>query len=301
MQPSPCALVEHRESSRVAESGRALHLSFLAFPAGLTIRPRRDALAKVKERVLSIAHCGLAVLWLRWPTMGGLLESALFGCTVGVNGVLVYSLASAALRKGAPFVPSAPQKVEALFGPSGLLQRGSKLLPRNQRSLRIVDLGSGSGKLVRAAVRRAHFAHATGYEINPALYAFSRALSWRSSHIEHFRFQSLWEAALADADVVLVYGTPPMMPDLASKFLHELKDGALVVSNNYELRPASPCDEAGRAQLALVADWHVDTPFWAADGSGSLFVYRKQSQGDCKQRQQRLHPNRLIPTHKIEQ
>ena len=62
---------------------------------------------------------------------------------LALNGVLLYSFGSAWFRRGAPFVPTAQRKVDAIFHPKrGLL----RALPRRRH---MVDLGSGGGALVR--------------------------------------------------------------------------------------------------------------------------------------------------------
>ena len=86
-----------------------------------------------------------------------MLEHVALAGAMGVNAVLGYSLLSAILRRGAPFVPTAQRKVDALFAVGGILHPGSPLLKgRGQtKRMRVVDLGSGDGVLVRAATRQA--------------------------------------------------------------------------------------------------------------------------------------------------
>ena len=117
--------------------------------------------------------------------------------------------------------------MRALFGPGGLLcGSGSKLL--SVPAPHVVDLGSGGGTLVRAAVRESKFARATGIELNPALVAFARLRS-HGQNSETFHLGSFWEASLADADVVLVYGVPSIMAQLELKLVRQLdRLGALL-------------------------------------------------------------------------
>eukprot|EP00308_Calcidiscus_leptoporus_P018121 CAMPEP_0119359698 /NCGR_PEP_ID=MMETSP1334-20130426/7518_1 /TAXON_ID=127549 /ORGANISM="Calcidiscus leptoporus, Strain RCC1130" /LENGTH=199 /DNA_ID=CAMNT_0007374413 /DNA_START=59 /DNA_END=659 /DNA_ORIENTATION=+ len=185
--------------------------------------------------------------------MPDMLEVGLFAC-VGANAVLGYSLACTLARRGAPYVPTASAKLHALYAARhGLLAQSSRLLKQQpHQALHLVDLGSGDGALVRAATRRAGFGRATGYE----------AL-----------VEELVEADLSDADVVLVYGVPPMMAPLAAKLVRDLRPDALVVSNNYAL----PVVGGACSALVLERVVHVDTPVWAPDSSGPLLVYRKVS------------------------
>tara|TARA_B110001452_G_scaffold31339_1_gene24551 strand:+ start:3520 stop:3915 length:396 start_codon:yes stop_codon:yes gene_type:complete len=114
------------------------------------------------------------------------------GGGVALNAVMLYSFGYAWLRRGAPFVPTAQRKLDAIFGPSGLLQ------PLRSRS-HLVDLGSGGGATVRAAVREGGFGRATGYD--PTLVGYSQLRSALCPNERH-RLKSLWEAELHDADVV---------------------------------------------------------------------------------------------------
>jgi hypothetical protein len=134
---------------------------------------------------------------------------------VTLNFALIYSDLMAWLRLGAPFVPSAGNKIDAAFG----------MLPPGTRRTHMVDLGSGAGAVVRAAVREAGFSKATGYEVNGALVSYARLRSLFSPG-ETFNFQSLWEADVSDADLVFVYGVPPMMEELRHKLGRELPTGA---------------------------------------------------------------------------
>ena len=86
---------------------------------------------------------------------------------VTLNFALIYSDLMAWLRLGAPFVPSAGNKIDAAFG----------MLPPGTRRTHMVDLGSGAGAVVRAAVREAGFSKATGYEVNGALVSYARLRS----------------------------------------------------------------------------------------------------------------------------
>ena len=90
-------------------------------------------------------------------------ESALSGALaagLAANAVLLYSFGSAWFRRGAPFVPTAQRKIDAIFGRGGLLAK----LPRKALC---VDLGSGGGALVRAATRQHGFERAEGYDLAP--------------------------------------------------------------------------------------------------------------------------------------
>ena len=183
--------------------------------------------------------------------------------------------ASFLLGGGLPFLPTAPEKVEALFGPAGLLRESSSrswLRPgTHARDLKVVDLGSGDGAIVRAARRQAGFGSCLGFEINPLLAGYS----WlRSRANEVIRWESMWEAALHDADVVFVHGNRPIMDDLGAKLSAELKDGALGIWNRYALPPrwlGMPRDKEYVVTSGAGVSWATSLP----ETSGHLLLYEK--------------------------
>ena len=173
------------------------------------------------------------------------------------------------MNDGSPFVPTAEEKLDVLFGSSGRLLPGGGVLRSDEPPLaeqHLVDLGSGDGSLVRAATRMAGFGSASGFEINSVLVTLSKKLS-RGRANECFFEQSLWEAPLADADVVVVYALPEFLDNLAHKLGSELRHDAVVISNAYPF-PETP-------SLRLVLEVPVETPYWRRqDKSSSLWFYR---------------------------
>lgn len=168
-----------------------------------------------------------------------------------------WSLVSALRGRGAPFVWSSHGKLQALFRSGGLLAEHAPRRPRH-----LVDLGSGEGSVVRAAVRQGGFARATGYETNPFLLGYSRLRSLGRSTERHHLLD--WRCApLGDADVVYIYGIPPVMPLFAEKCLTDCARDALVVSNGYPL-----------PRLHLIGEEYVRTPSLSPDASSHIYVYR---------------------------
>lgn len=183
-----------------------------------------------------------------------------------LNAVLAYSFVSAWFRKGAPFVPSAATKIQAIFGAGGLLER--VCCSQQRRSAHLVDLGSGGGTLVRAAVRQGGFGRATGIEINPALVAFSKMRSIFNLPSERFRLQCMWTADVSDADVIFVYGVPSILGRLGEKLVDELPEGAHVVSNSFPFTQT-------RGLVELDRRWvEAGLKDMSADDSSAVFLYR---------------------------
>lgn len=139
--------------------------------------------------------------------------------------LLIYSLFSLmkASMVGAPFVPAPANRIKAI---EELIQ------PRP--GLRIVDLGSGDGRVVRHLAK--HGATVDGYEIQWLLVWWSRLVSKINRlPTTHFYRRDLFDVKLADYDVVVIYGLPHMMARLRDKFEAELQAGARVLTITFPL------------------------------------------------------------------
>jgi 16S rRNA A1518/A1519 N6-dimethyltransferase RsmA/KsgA/DIM1 with predicted DNA glycosylase/AP lyase activity len=136
---------------------------------------------------------------------------------------------------GAPFLPIRGQDVEAALD-----------LAEVTAGQTVVDLGSGDGRLLKAAARRG--AYAIGYEINPLLWLWSLITTWRYRRLVTIHCGDLWKASVAPADVVYVFMITRFLPRLDRKLASELKRPTKVVSYVYEL-PRKPIKTTYNTQL----------------------------------------------------
>lgn len=134
--------------------------------------------------------------------------------------------APAAARRGkdVPYVPTPPEVVEGMLDMAAL-----------RPGERLIDLGSGDGRIPRAAARRG--ATALGVEIDSALVARARMLTRLEALEEHARFvrDDLFTVSVRDADVVTLYLLPALNERLKPKLLNEMKAGARVVSHAFDM------------------------------------------------------------------
>ncbi len=96
----------------------------------------------------------------------------------------------------------------------------------------VVDLGSGDGRLLFASASKG--AKAIGYEINPFLVILTRihaSLKGLSEYIKVYR-KNLWEADLAIADIVFVYGRKKTMQKFEDFVYKNAQKGTRVVVNS---------------------------------------------------------------------
>jgi ribosomal protein L11 methylase PrmA len=145
----------------------------------------------------------------------------LFG--VGVLLVIIYFLGRPIMR-GAIYFPTTGRGVEAMLKLADI-KPGQK----------VVDLGSGDGRILIAAARAG--AQATGYEINPILVRQSRRAIARAGLAPHatVEWESFWRADFSQYDIVIVYGIPYILRGLRRKMERELRPGTKIISNAFEI------------------------------------------------------------------
>ncbi|XP_077774510.1 adenine nucleotide translocase lysine N-methyltransferase-like isoform X2 [Podarcis muralis] len=124
------------------------------------------------------------------------------------------------LRKVYLQVPYVPSSVKQVRNMMSLLQG---------RSGKLVDLGSGDGRIVLEAYKQG-FRPTVGYELNPWLLQLSNFRAWRAGCYGKvfFRREDLWK-----------------VPLLEKKLLSELPDGACVVAARFPFLNWTPTSIAG--------------------------------------------------------
>jgi hypothetical protein len=122
-----------------------------------------------------------------------------------------------ALVGGAPYLPTLGWDLERLLDFAEL-----------RAGMTLVDLGSGDGRLLRAAARRG--VYCAGYEINPFLWALSLAVTWRYRHLVTIRLRNFWSVPLPNCDVVYVFLLARSMAALDRKLQTEVGRPTTVVS-----------------------------------------------------------------------
>ncbi|XP_053570487.1 ATP synthase subunit C lysine N-methyltransferase [Bombina bombina] len=142
---------------------------------------------------------------------------------VGGSLVALYAIAT-------PFVVPALRKVCLPFVPATTTQVENVLKMLQSRTGRVVDIGSGDGRIVIAAAKKGF--QAVGYELNPWLVWYSRYRAWREGvhHNAKFYISDLWKVSFSQYSNVVIFGVPQMMPQLEEKLQMELQDTARVIA-----------------------------------------------------------------------
>ncbi|XP_003478129.1 adenine nucleotide translocase lysine N-methyltransferase isoform X2 [Cavia porcellus] len=154
------------------------------------------------------------------------------------------------LRLQVPYVGASARQVEHVMS----LLRG--------RPGKMVDLGSGDGRIVLAA-HRCGLRPAVGYELNPWLLGLARLRAWKAgcAHSVCYLREDLWKVSLRDCYNVSVFLAPSVLPLLENKLQAELPRGARVVSGRFPLPTWQPVTVVGEGLDRVWAyDIHGDGP-----------------------------------------
>ena len=124
-----------------------------------------------------------------------------------------------------PFVVSPDQVVERML-----------YLAAPKAGERLIDLGSGDGRIVIEAAKR-YAARGLGVDIDPRLVklAIENAKRAGVDKLVTFRVQDLFETDLRGASVVTMYLLPEVNQKLVPRLLDQLAPGARIVSHDYDL------------------------------------------------------------------
>ncbi|PAA66902.1 hypothetical protein BOX15_Mlig008015g3, partial [Macrostomum lignano] len=176
-------------------------------------------------------------------------------CAAGALGMVFAAapfLTPALRRHALPFVPATDSQVANVFS---LLKKNNRITKVPSMPVRLIDLGSGDGRIVREAALRLY--QATGVELNWPLVLYSRLTCSRLNCIHRPKFlrTDLLRHSLSTYDVVVIFGVKSLMKPLQAKLAAELHPDACVVACRYRL-----------------PDWrHVDQ---IIDGVDSVWLYR---------------------------
>jgi SAM-dependent methyltransferase len=106
---------------------------------------------------------------------------------------------------------------------------------------RVIDLGSGDGRLVITAAQR-YGANGFGVEIDPRLVQRSNEAARRAGLADRVKFlqQDLFKTDFSEANVLTLYLLPDVNLALRPKILSDMRPGARVVSHDYGMREWRP-------------------------------------------------------------
>ncbi|CAH0402767.1 unnamed protein product [Chilo suppressalis] len=165
--------------------------------------------------------------------IGKILIYTTGGLAVGVSVVCI-PFVSPALRKVC--LPYVPATTEQLAGVSKALAN---------RSGKLLDVGSGDGRIVFTAAKLGF--KAEGVELNPWLVYYSRLASLLQPELRKTKFyrHNLWTFNLKQYENIVIFGVEQMMQDFEYKLLKEAQSGAVIVACRFPLPNLKPIETIG--------------------------------------------------------
>ena len=130
---------------------------------------------------------------------------------------------------GVPFVPTHAKQAK-------LMMELVDISP----GMQVIDLGSGAGRLLFLAAARG--ASTIGYELNPFLCWWTRLEARFKKITDKVRIkrQSIYDADVSTADVVLAFLFPEPMKRLGPKLFSEMRPGSLIASYAFSIPGHEP-------------------------------------------------------------
>lgn len=126
--------------------------------------------------------------------------------------------------KGAPFVPSGNRDIAKLL-------EVVKIKP----NARVVELGCGSGRFLRAAARKYQI-YGVGVDVNWMLIMWAKINAWMGNLKQiDFECRDMFDINLSGADVIYMFLLPRSLEKLNHKLQKETRKGVLVISHGFEL------------------------------------------------------------------
>ncbi|NPB10099.1 MAG: class I SAM-dependent methyltransferase [Thermodesulfobacteria bacterium] len=130
--------------------------------------------------------------------------------------------------KGALFVSTSRRKIRAIL-------EALSFSPETK----LVDLGCGDGRFLRAVYRR-YGVVGEGFEINPWAYFLARFYNWLARCPARVKRRDFMKEDLSRYEVIFCYLFPDLLLDLAPKLKAETKPGTIIISCNFPLPGWTP-------------------------------------------------------------
>ena len=141
---------------------------------------------------------------------------------------------------GAPFEPSKDDRIKSIL----------KLASPKKKD-RIVDLGSGDGRIVIVFAEKGYESH--GYEINPwlVLYSIIKA-KIKGVKKAHFHLGNFWNKDLSKYNIITLFQIGYIMPKLEEKIKKECKSKTKIVSNKWTFPNIKPKKINNNVKLYII-------------------------------------------------
>lgn len=188
----------------------------------------------------------------RYPTMRRLMRGATVGLVLAIAVAVVGGIGPTAAQTGQVPVPM-DLDVPYVPTPNEIVERMLRLADVGPGD-RLIDLGSGDGRIPIAAAKRFGI-QALGVDIDPTLVDRARANA-KAAGVDDkvtFEVKDLFETPIGEATVLMLYLLPDVNLLLRPRVLSELKPGSRVVSHQFDMGDWQPtkAETIGRHKLFL--------------------------------------------------
>jgi hypothetical protein len=161
---------------------------------------------------------------------------------IGGSIAAIPFLTPAMRRHALPYIPATDKQLKNVFKAIKTYREANSLghlKPTKTNAIKLIDLGSGDGRIVFEATKRGY--QSTGVELNAILVIYSKLktlFDWSNKTSRQdiivtsprFIRADFWKVSMKEYDFIVIFGVQEMMKDLASKLKEEMKPGALIVS-----------------------------------------------------------------------
>lgn len=136
--------------------------------------------------------------------------------------------------QGPPFVPSDDETTEEMVK-----------MVKKYKGKKVIDLGSGDGKLVIALAKAGCEAH--GVELNPLLVLQSRRrIREEKLKNAYIHWGNFWTIDLSSYDTVVIYGIKHIMKQLGKKMKQEMTPKSHIITNFFIFPQWKPVESRKR-------------------------------------------------------
>ncbi|XP_053616987.1 ATP synthase subunit C lysine N-methyltransferase [Plodia interpunctella] len=144
-----------------------------------------------------------------------------------------------------PFVSPALRKICLPYVPATTEQLAGVTKALSGRSGRLLDVGSGDGRIVFTAAKLGF--KAEGVELNPWLVYYSRIAALLTPQYRDTKFyrRNLWKFDLKPYENIVIFGVEQMMNEFEKKLLKETSSGTVVVACRFPLPNMIPIETIG--------------------------------------------------------
>ena len=115
-------------------------------------------------------------------------------------------------------------------------------ITQNEPNLVLLDIGAGTGTVIRQLASARPDARFSGVENAPLTWLIGRLRTIGLANCG-WRFGSLWDISWADYNVIYAFLSPAPMAELWAKATREMPDGSLLISNTFAIPGVEPSRE----------------------------------------------------------